>query len=232
MTRRLLARTARTALAALVLSVFAACAATPTPTQPPTSSPSSKPTPSATPSATPSPEPAAAAVVVSAEHFQVVDADGGVLASYDYFQPTAEVVAGLTGYLGEPVDTEFEGHNDAPRATYHDWGGLRLVDTAMPASPPTISEHWVRITSTDANGLALRAFDGSTVGGSIANVEGEISDYTNPNDGIAYRTVRIGIVPIETTPDGFEQNFAVAVHGEVAEDRILFIIAPSPNFGA
>ncbi|MFD6054387.1 hypothetical protein [Agromyces sp. NPDC060279] len=230
MTRRLLARTA---LAALILAAFAACAATPTPTQPPTSSPSSKPTPSATP--TPSPEPPAAApaaIVVSAEHFQVVDADGGVLASYDYFQPTAEVVAGLTGYLGEPVDTEFEGHNDAPRATYHDWGGLRLVDTATTASPPTIPEHWVRLTSTDANGLALRAFDGSTVGGSIANVEGEISDYTNPNDGIVYRTVRIGIVPIETTPDGFEQNFAVSVHGEVAEDKILFIIAPSPNFGA
>jgi hypothetical protein len=220
-TRRLLARTA---LAALVLSAFAACATAPAPTQPPTSSPSATPTRSPEPST-------ASAIVISTEHLQVVDDDGAVLASYDYFQPTAEVVDGLTEYLGPPVDTAVDAGLETPAATYHDWGGLRLVDTEPPASPPTIPEHWVRVTSTDANGVALRAFDGSTVGGSISNVEGEHSDYTNPNDGIAYRTVRTGIVPIETTPEGYEQNFAVAVHGEVAADAILFIIAPSANFG-
>jgi len=225
MTRRLLARTA---LAALVLSVFAACAAVPTPTQPPTSSPSSAPMPSATPSPEP---PAAAAIVVSAEHLQVVDVDGGVLASYDYFQPTTEVVDGLTAYLGPPVDTAVEAGLETPPATYHEWGGLRLVDTKPAATPPTIPEHWVSITSPDANGIALRAFDDSSVGGSIAHVEGESNEYTNPSDGISYRTVRTGIVPIDTTPDGYDRNFAVAIHGDVAEDAILFIIAPSANFG-
>ena len=174
----------------------------------------------------------AAAIVVSTEHLEVVDDDGAVLASYDYFQPPAEVVDGLTAYLGEPVDTEFEGYKEAPPSTYHDWGGLRLIDTEPPASPPATPEHWVRITGPDANGVALRAFDGSAVGGPITAVEGEISDSTNASTtGIVYRMVRIGIVPIESTPNEGDRNFAVAIDGPLEADVIESMHAPSANFG-
>ncbi|MFC3274573.1 hypothetical protein ACFOE1_09715 [Agromyces mediolanus] len=216
----------RAALAALVLGSLAACSAspTPTPTRPPTSSPSSTPSPSEE-------APTPAAIEVFTDRFDVVDDEGAVLASFDYFQATDEVVDGLTTLLGAPVDTTVEAGLETPAATYHDWGGLRLVDTVPPADPPTTPEHFVRLTSADANGVALRAFDGSAVGGPILNVQGEVSEYTNSIDGLAYRAVRTGVLPIEPASDGTERNFAVAVLGEVDADTITLIVSPSANFG-
>jgi hypothetical protein len=95
------------------------------PTAPPISSaPSSEPTPTR--------EPVAASVTVSAEAIAVLDETGATLASYDYFTPTAEVVAGLTAHLGAPVDSAYPGGLEMPPGTVHEWGGLSIVDTGAP----------------------------------------------------------------------------------------------------
>lgn len=205
----------------------------------PSASPSAPASESGAPSISPTPDPApgipqAATITISTEHITVADAAGATLASFDYFQPTAEVVTGLSGYLGAPTDTAFTGGGDAPPATYHDWGGLRLVDTVPAAQPPHFPEHWVRVTGTDAGGVALRAVDGSVIGGALDAVVGDATDFTNPSTGLTSRWIRLELVELPAADwSGSEPlNFATAISGSVDANRIDAIIAPSANFGA
>lgn len=222
------------ALAVAVIAALAGCfpgapSASPTPPATDGGAPSASPTPE------PTPEPAAAATItISTEHITVADATGTTLASYDYFQPTTEVVSGLSGYLGAPTDTSFGGGGDSPPATYHDWGGLRLVDTVTAAQPPHFPEHWVRVTGTDANGVSVRAVDGTVVGAPLDAVVGDATDYTNPSTGLTSRWIRLDLVELPAAEWGGTEplNFATAVSGSVDENRIDAIIAPSANFGA
>ena len=88
----------------------------------PEAGPSASPSPSATDAATsaPTPEaPVAASVAISAEAIAVLDADGLTIVGFDYFQPTAEVVAGLTEYLGTPVDSPNPGAIESPPGVDH-----------------------------------------------------------------------------------------------------------------
>ena len=67
--------------------------------------------------------------------------DGTELARFDYFQPTGEVIAGLSSYLGAPEDTCTRAAGRARPTTFHDWGGLRLADTVPAGSRPYDPEH-------------------------------------------------------------------------------------------
>lgn len=212
------------------------------------SAPATPPTPtgsmSAPAEATPTPSPTSAPVtspvsdvtiVVTAERIEILDADGAPIERFGYFQPTAEVVAGLSAYLGAPIATADPGGTESPPATHHDWGGLRLVDTVTAAEPPYTPDHWVSVSAPDALGVPVRAVDGTTVGGPLDAVVGEFDDvdYTDPATGLAARWIRVGIVPLPPMYPFSEGdlNFAVGIRGLVEENRVDLITAPSANFG-
>lgn len=229
------------AATALLLTGCLSQATVPSPPPPTTTAPVSG--PSASPTVSPDSVPAATATRISigAEYLTVLADDGSELERFDYFQPTGEVVAGLSRYLGPPVDTWFEGHNDAPAATYHDWGGLRLADTVPAGSAPYNPEHWVRITASDANGVAVVAEDGVSVGDATAPLlesgGDDLDRWTSPETGDTMITFRIDVVELppmsgdQTTSD-WSPSFAVLVMSDDGTGRITSMTAPSANFGA
>ena len=186
---------------------------------------------------TPTPEPAVAErIVISTESITVLDDGGATLAEFDYFQPTIEVVDGLSTYLGDPVDTPFAAYNDSPSAIYHDWGGLRLVDTDPPGTAPYDSEHWVRVTGADANGVQVSGPGGVHVGSALDAASGsDSSEFTNPETGRTFLSYRLDVVAVEgpwEDSTASEHNLAVDVGGHLDTGSVEHIIAPSPNFGA
>jgi hypothetical protein len=226
------------ALAAAALAALAACA----PAAPAASSAPAS--PSVQPSApTESPAPVAASVAISTEHISVLDAAGAPLASFDYFQPTAEVVAGLSVYLGAPVDSPNPGGIETPPGTDHVWGGLRLFDTET--DPPGIPEenpnHYVFVTEPTAGSLPIStapgvgSADGVRVGdpASLMTIGVETgSAYTDPSTGEEIVLSRLDVVPLTTRPElSEERNFAVAVISRGDDGLIERMIAPSANFG-
>ncbi|MGX5695230.1 hypothetical protein ACWKWP_03435 [Agromyces soli] len=226
------------ALAAAALAALAAC----TPAAPAASSaPPSPSAPSVAPTETAAP--AAAAVAISTEHITVLDPSGETLAGFDYFQPTAEVVAGLSVYLGAPVDTPNPGGIETPPGTDHVWGGLRLFDTET--DPPGIPEenpnHYVFVTEATAGPLPIStapgvgAAEGVRVGdpASLMTIGVETgSAYTDPSTGEQVVVSRLDIVHLDTRPESPEErNFAVAVISRGEDGLIERMIAPSANFG-
>jgi hypothetical protein len=214
------------------------CTSTPT-----TPSPSAAP-PASTETAAPTHEPEASAelIVISTEAITVLAGDGTALDTFDYFQPTAEVTAGLTEYLGEPVDTPFPGANEAPPATYHEWGGLRLTDTVPAGQVPHYPEHWVYLTSSDANGVRVTAGDGIAVGDPVAPLEatapaGEVKRWAATGTGVPMVSFRVDLVTLpplaDTTvqADGWQPSFGIMVVGDDTTGAITAVAAPSPNFG-
>lgn len=227
--------------AALVLSlaaigVFAACSAGPTAA---TSSPPVTSAPPTTPA--PEPEPVAASVAISAEAITVLDADGATLASFDYFQPTTEVVAGLTAYLGAPVDSPNAGGMESPPGVDHEWGGLRLYDTDTPGTPPENPNHYVFVEGPMAGSLpvATAAGIGSATGVAIGDAPSELTigvettpPYTDPSTGRTVSVSRVGIVTLPPNPaDSMERNFGVLVLSYDDTGVIERLSAPSANFG-
>lgn len=223
-------------LALVVATALSACigGSGPTASTPPATS-------AAPTSAPPTPEaPVAASVAITAETISVLAADGTVLESFDYFQPTNEVVAGLTSYLGEPVDSPNAGGIESPPGVDHVWGGLRLHDTDTPGSVPYQPNHYVFLEGPTAGPLpvgtaaGLGSATGVRVGDppSVLTVGAEISPpYTDPSSGRTTVTGRIGIVPLPPQPDTADLSFAVLVLSFTDTDEIERLIAPSPNFG-
>jgi hypothetical protein len=242
-------RSGATLLGAVALILLTGCVTTPTfPTSPP-SSPAGTPTsPSPSPAATapPSPSPAPVAapdrVVIDAEFIRVLADDGSELARFDYFQPTAEVIAGLDSYLGASEQTWFEGRGHAMPATYHDWGGLRLADTVPAGQRPYDPEHWVSVTSVDANGVTIMAPDDVVVGdavGPLIEADGtdEVHRWTSPETAVASVSFRIDLVELPPMPgadpsDDWSPSFGVMVVGDETAGVVTRLAAPSANFGA
>jgi hypothetical protein len=171
----------------------------------------------------------------------VVAGDGTVLAAFDYFQPTAEVVSGLSRYLGEPTDTWFEGRGHAPPAVMHDWGGLRLGDTVPAGRAPYDAEHWARVTSNDANGLSLIAQGGIAIGDATPEIEAdagtdEVHRWTDPSTGKNLVSFRVAIAELPPWPDAsgddWTPSFGVMVVGDDDAGVVTSFVAPSANFGA
>ncbi|MFE6254267.1 hypothetical protein [Agromyces sp. NPDC057865] len=90
----------------------AAAGASPTPSASETSAPD--PTPTHTP------EEVAASVTISAEAIAVLDEGGTTLARYDYFTPSADVVAGLSVFLGAPVSSPHPGGGESAPGTIYE----------------------------------------------------------------------------------------------------------------
>lgn len=220
-------------LAVATLAAFTACIA-PTPPTPTPTIPTATTTP--VPSPTTDPEPAAERIVISTAAIAVVADDGAILAEFDYFQPTDDVLAGLSAYLGEPVGTEFEGGNDTPPAIYNDWDGLRLVDSNGAGAEPYEANHWLRVTGPQASGLQVEGPGGVLVGSSLDSTTGsDVTEFTNPETGRTFISYRLDVVPVEVPGSDSltaEHNLAVMIGGYLDTGVVEHIIAPSPNFGA
>ncbi|MFF2272874.1 hypothetical protein ACFVTX_11405 [Agromyces sp. NPDC058136] len=223
---------ASTALLALV--ALSAC--TPS-TASPTVSPSE--TASATPATTE--PPAAASIGISAEAITVFDAEGAPLVSYDYFQPTDEVVAGLTEVLGAAVETPDDGGLETPPGIVHEWDGLRLYDSETPGTVPDIPNHWVFVDAPTAGGLPIGTDPGI---GSATGVK--VSDqlstatigvtsgapYIEPSTGVNTIVSQLGQVAIPPNPAASgDRHFFVIVLSNADTGEVTRLIAPSGDFG-
>ena len=226
--------------AALVLSlaaigVLAACAGGPGATSSPPATSAAPTTPA------PVPEPVAASVAISAEAITVLDADGATLASFDYFQPTTEVVAGLTEYLGAPVDSPNPGGIESPPGVDHEWGGLRLFDSDTPGTPPENPNHYVFVDGPMAGSLPVgtAAGIGSAAGVAVGDAPSELTigvetspPHTDPTTGRTVTVSRIGIVTLPANPtDPMPHNIGVMVLSYDDSGVIERLSAPSANFG-
>lgn len=226
------------ALVALsVTTVLAAC--TPNADAGPSPTPSSSNVGSSSP--TPSPEPVAASVTISADSIAVLDDEGGTLASFDYFQPAAEVVSGLGEFLGASVDSPYPGGTEMPPGTNHEWGGLRLVDTDAPVAAPYYGDFWVIVTTADANGLPIGtppgvgASDGVHVGDAVSSVTiGAEPGYTSADstNGRPFTNFRIGLIALPPGGEyGDDPSLGVTVVGYTDTDTVDRLIAPARNWG-
>jgi predicted small lipoprotein YifL len=200
---------------------------------------------SATDSPVPTPDmpdgPVAASVAISAETIAVLDADGVTLVSFDYFQPTAEVVTGLSEYLGAPVDTANPGAIESPPGVDHVWGDLRLFDTEPPGNAPEDANHFVFVEGPSAGALPVRtaAGVGSAAGVRVGDPVSSMtigvefsSTSTDPETGVATNVHRIGIVPLPPHPDSvMEHNLGVMVMSHSDTQLIERLIAPNSNYG-
>lgn len=206
----------------------------------PTASPTTSATTSPTP--TPTPEvPVAASVSISAEAIAVLDADGATIVSFDYFQPTADVVAGLSEHLGAPVDSPYEGGLESPPGVNHDWGGLRLIDNDAPVSAPYYGDHWVIVAGPDANGLPVGtpAGVGSTGGVHVGDALSGVTIGAEPPvetldslEGRPLAYFRVGLFPLPPGGEyGDAPNLGVTVVGHTDTDTVDRFIAPSRNWG-
>lgn len=242
-------RWAFVALVAITVPLLAGCTAssmnaTPSPTKSPSTAPTKTPaTPSPAPSTEAAPVPSDSAsgageVVVTAAAIEVRDVNGDLVASYDYFQPTSDVVAGLTTAFGrEATASRKAGGNHTPPSTLHEWGGFQLVDTDTPGSPPYSSNHWVIVSSAAENGVDIRTVGGIAVGDNAAALEAahaETSDRLTVTGLPERLDIYVGQVPLpEMTPGSGEAlTFSVWLIAPDPAGAITEFRAPSPNFGA
>lgn len=232
----------RNALAIVVMLAVATTLAACIPGGSPSASSTPSPTASTTPAPTPTPEvPVAASVAISAETIAVLDAAGATIVSYDYFQPTAEVVAGLSEHLGAPVDTPNPGAIESPPGIDHVWGDLRLFDSDPPGIAPEDPNHIVFVEGASTGSLPITtaagvgSASGVRVGDPVASLAvgaEHASTHTDPATGLTTDVYRIGIVPLPPRAGSpIERNLAVMVvtHSDTA--LIDRLVAPSSNFG-
>ncbi|WP_438853645.1 hypothetical protein [Agromyces sp. M3QZ16-3] len=215
-------------------SALAGCTAPAASVTPPSASTSSP------PPTTEAAEPTPALVAITAESIAVLDTAGGIIVSFDYFQPTADVVSGLTTYLGEPVATPNPGGLETPPGTDHVWGGLRLSDTDTPGRVPDIPNHTVFVEGPDAGPLpvstapGIGSASGVAVGDPAASltigVEAGVP-YTDPTTGRTVVVDRVGIVPLPTSTPSTPLDFGVMIVSYTDDGAIARMVAPSANFG-
>ena len=222
--------TALVGLAVATLAGVTSCTAAPSAPAPSTESSTS------TPSSTATPEIEATSIVVSPESITVMGAEDSVLATFDYHQPTGEVVSGLSEYLGEPTDSRVEHGSETPPATLHAWGGLQLLDTDVVEEAPYWPNHVVYLTGAEAGGLSVTSSAGISVGDALDSIDtaGATTpvDYTVQETGRVQRMVRVDLValpPGEGT--GASPDIGVLVTGYLDDAVVDYIEAPSSNYG-
>ncbi|BDZ44634.1 hypothetical protein [Naasia aerilata] len=200
-----------------------------------------------TPTPTPSESaaPAAALLSVTAESVSVQTADGAVLASYDYRRLTSDVVADLSGFLGEPTQVSFPQSSHQGGGITYQWDGFRVSSedrwaTIPDAELPTYEPRWwIAATAPSARGLAIQTIDGVRVGDSTQEVLSshpeavervELSELPSRYDFF------LGPVPPpipEDDPSYSESHrWSVWVFDEDPTDVLQEMRAPSANFGA
>lgn len=231
------------AVAVFAVMAFTACATQSGADVPaPQPSASADATAGATASAsTPSPSAHAAgakAVVVTATTIEVRGDSDDLIASYDYFQPTDEVVSGLTAaFGGEPVTAPYEGESHLTPGVTHSWGGFTLVDTDYPGRAPYEGNHHVLVSSATENGVQITTVDGIAVGDSAAALEASNPDSSErvTAGGLPERLdVMVGSTLLPADDTGAHDATAAFRVWVIAADSagtVTEIRSPSPNFG-
>ncbi|MDQ4137407.1 MAG: hypothetical protein M3116_00980 [Actinomycetota bacterium] len=209
------------------------CASASTPSTAPTTTAAEEPSP--TPTATPTPteqaEPEAERIIVGADAIVVLGSDGSELAAYDYFQDTAELVAGFTEVFGRPAaESPFEGDAHSPAGVQRAWDGFAILDDDRDPVPPHTPNHLVDVTANEVGGIAVETADGFTVGTSAEEVEAAPGAQPYPASGI----IQVDSVPLDfddpICPEG-GCTFSVRLFTDEPGELIVRMLAPAPNFG-
>ena len=215
MTRGRLASAILSAGAALVL--LAGCTASaPAPTPVPTrTAAESTPTPTSTPSA------AVTLVTLTADAMTLTDASGVVRGSFDYFQPTDEVVAGLTATFGFSPSVEHVQPYEGLPYTAIEWEGFVLRDSEQESDGVYYPNNRVSVTTPVVRGVAIETVDGVSVGDDPASLEAAYPDsvFYGTNSGNDTYVIGFGEIPLPDFDfgDGRTQpsSFLVSVSGVV-----------------
>ncbi len=196
---------------------------------------------SAEPEAQAEPEARAELVTVTAESITVTANDGTAIATFDYFQPTDDLVVGLTEVFDlEPRQERFEGgEGHAVPQTEWEWDGFFLIDNDGPGDPPHYTNHFVQVTVPAVGGVGIETVDGIRVGDDAATIERRYPDRAHrvtTGDRPERLDVYVGAVPLpragndDPAPDG-GYEFSVFLIALDPSGTITEFRTPSPNFG-
>ncbi|TFD28358.1 hypothetical protein [Cryobacterium cryoconiti] len=187
---------------------------------------------------------------ISATSIDVRDGSGETLATFDYFQPASEVVAGLSAAFGSPPITEdyLSENTEQHPGTRYSWGntyakdsgsGLNpytpgdfvFVDEDPVGVPPYLPNTRVLVASDAVNGVHISTIDGIAVGDNAAELAARHPDtaYRSPHDGALDLTV--GPVPLPPADWNADPVFSVQVRAPDPLGPITVFVAPSPNWG-
>jgi len=230
-------------VAAASITVLAGCFPSSAPVDPPgTGTPSPSPSPSTPAPSAPGPTGAVPTddarvteIYITAEVIEFHDRDGAVVSTFDYFQPTEEVLYALTEVFGTAPVSEPYKHNHGS-GIGHTWDGFHLTDPSY-ASAPYAPSHFVGVTAESVHGVHVRTIDGIAIGDSAPEVEAahphESERFTYPN-GVELLQIFVGTVrlPDQEAAAGVEHNFTVGIYMDNPDGVVINIGAPTPNFGA
>ncbi|MFC0680911.1 hypothetical protein ACFFGH_24035 [Lysobacter korlensis] len=218
----------------LIAGMFSGCAAAESQSSAPSSPPAAPVETRAAAPVTAEPEPQARLVTVTAESIAVTADDGIGIATFDYFQPTDDLVVGLTEIFGfEPMKQRFGNQ------TSWDWGGFFLLDNDGPGDPPLYTNHFVQVTVPAVGEAEIETVDGIQVGDEAATIERRYPDQAHrvtAGDQPERLDVYVGAVPLPATGDdppgaNGRYEFSVALIAWDPDGTISEYRAPSPNFG-
>ncbi|MCI4659322.1 hypothetical protein [Cryobacterium zhongshanensis] len=207
------------------------------------------------------PPPAAAAVTdlyISATSLELRDDSGQTLATFGYFQPANEVVAGLSAAFGSPPITEdyASEHNEQHPGTRYVWGNAYVEDPGLGLNPYTKGDFvftdedpvgvapyepntFVLVAADTVNGIHISTVDGIAVGDSAAELEARYPDTSFRYPHQPELDIGVGFVPLppSNTYAGYESyagsqlTFSVQLSAPDPLGPITVFRAPSANWG-
>lgn len=205
----------------------------------PSSSPAASEAPAPEPTPTPE-EPTAASVRVSTEAVEILDAEGEVLESFEYFDDeTAPIVEALTeAFDSEPVVENVDG-GVHPSWTEHTWGGFAVWDYTTGkwdgSAFPETNAFRVVIQSAEENGIDIETKEGISVGDDAADVAAvsfrDHVDTGGTKDVHFFSLDRVYIEPKVDKGDDDFRYFATSAWVEPTDDKVYRIDLPSRNWG-
>ncbi len=202
--------------------------------------------PAVTPSATPGraePESPGRVLTVTAEFLTVTTDDGTPIAEFDYFQPTEDVIVGMSELFGiKPARERFEGgEGHAQAQTSWEWDGFFLIDEDGPGDPPLDTDYFVAVTVPAVGEVDIETVDGIQVGNDAATIERRYPDQAHrvtAGDQRERLDVHVGAVTLPPPGDGADPpgangryEFSVWLLALDPNGTITEFRAPSPNFG-
>lgn len=186
-------------------------------------------------------------VYISTTSIEVRDASGETLATFDYFQPARELVAGLTTAFGSAPLTETIESNHP--GTSYTWGQFTpgdpgtgqalstrrdfvLNDEEQAAAPPFYPNTFVVVSAEAVNGIHISTVDGIAVGDNATEIAARYPD-TSQLWG-THLDIDVDLVPLPPAaegPPGSGRTLSVRLRAPDA-GLITGLVAPSPNVGA
>jgi hypothetical protein len=208
-------------------------------------SPSPAPSPSTTaavetPSPSPTAEPKAALITFTAETVVITTDNGETLATFNYFQPTAEIVPALTEVFGfEPTVERTVPYEGWP-STWIEWEGFRIQDTEQESDGVYYVDYRISAETAAVRGIAIQTVDGISVGDDPLPIQAANQEWTQhftpPNIGHEIFSIAIGRVPLPEHDFGDGQGpvvttFTVGLDGSVgsAVERIFAPMGGGPG---